>query len=761
MKHIILITTIVLIPLIAHAFSLTYYLKRPLITTYKRALNLREHIKDKRQSKIPLPPYVHRKSMPVNGGTLKKARSIEPSNDDYETKCLLPREPSLKEDPTLFFFSYKNHSPQTLGCQVDMKIYLNTTYNDESGDLELLFDEESVENQLIDSELYDGSKQTFVLIHGFLASWNGNWLCNTKDLILNNSDANVFIVDWSGGAKPVLPLDYGWAVGNTKYVSQLVSTFLNKLLQVSGQTDASKFHLIGHSLGAHISGFVGYSLNSLGRITALDPAGPCFTSRSEEEEIRASRDGYLDQNRRRLSPESARFVLALHTDTSLFGLNENCAHHDIYVNGGKNQPGCGALSVRGRMNDLLNLNIEELLNPNIVCSHSYAHQILDTFVIFSNQNELSSVDMSVQENPSIAMRKPQELKEKCYPMAYECQDWRSFKSGECGFCFDEDKSCIYTGLTLTNFRPQNEPTDQPLNMPEYRRITESSDDAKFNDEDEGVDSDDGLQSAACMSPERSNRGQQYFMKTSPKTPSCLYHYQMIIASRKWTLDDAKNHYYYMQIPLEQSGRLIDPNGNRLEDRLIQVSHKVEPSSPAYYAIANNYFGTTRSQNLSIQVQSQNIEFFTALITFKQAPLDECQSNETDEAMSKKRQICKPLNNLKEAWLWSSSESKLGAVEWVSMNYMSGLDYSQRLRYSYLFEPDFTQNVSGYVKEPTPRSFKSPANVIKGFTKPVNCLLRRLDESVTDQAATNFKCNRIASELRYAIKLWPIKLRMTN
>ncbi|TNN41128.1 Lipase member H [Liparis tanakae] len=84
--------------------------------------------------------------------------------------------------------------------------------------------------------------------------------------------------------------------------------------------------MIGVSLGAHMSGFVGANLNgSLGRITALDPAGPQFTGTPPED---------------RLDPTDAQFVDVLHTDIDGLGFREPLGHIDFYANGGADQPGC-------------------------------------------------------------------------------------------------------------------------------------------------------------------------------------------------------------------------------------------------------------------------------------------------------------------------------------------------------------------------------------------------------------------------------------
>lgn len=92
---------------------------------------------------------------------------------------------------------------------------------------------------------------------------------------------------------------------------------------------------IGHSLGAHLSGYTGWHLQhdfglTLGRISGLDPAEPFF----------AGTDPII-----RLDRSDARFVDIVHSDARPFvsfglGLFEAIGHIDFYPNGGYNQPGC-------------------------------------------------------------------------------------------------------------------------------------------------------------------------------------------------------------------------------------------------------------------------------------------------------------------------------------------------------------------------------------------------------------------------------------
>lgn len=102
-------------------------------------------------------------------------------------------------------------------------------------------------------------------------------------------------------------------------------------LYTNHSANLTNFHLVGHSLGAHVSGFAGKSVQSttginLGRITGLDPAGPLYQLASAED---------------RLASTDADLVVALHTDAGVAGYWGQIGDIDFYANGGfPQQPGC-------------------------------------------------------------------------------------------------------------------------------------------------------------------------------------------------------------------------------------------------------------------------------------------------------------------------------------------------------------------------------------------------------------------------------------
>lgn len=95
---------------------------------------------------------------------------------------------------------------------------------------------------------------------------------------IERNDHNILVAEWSnysGGSYLFEAIPNSYKVGEI-YGKTLLT------MRESG-FDLEKFHLVGHSLGGHLVGFIGRSVyaNSnktvrMKRITSLDPAGPFF-----------------------------------------------------------------------------------------------------------------------------------------------------------------------------------------------------------------------------------------------------------------------------------------------------------------------------------------------------------------------------------------------------------------------------------------------------------------------------------------------------
>lgn len=138
---------------------------------------------------------------------------------------------------------------------------------------------------------------------------------------------NVVVVDWGMLADPKFSGDagnlfYGFAVKNVPLVGRRVGEFVLFLMKNGAVRSLDQVHLIGFSLGSHVSGNAGNTLKELtgqvpARITGLDPAGPSFYKG-------------LRLSSRQLSTEDANFVDIIHTNQGALGIYKNIGHVDFY-----------------------------------------------------------------------------------------------------------------------------------------------------------------------------------------------------------------------------------------------------------------------------------------------------------------------------------------------------------------------------------------------------------------------------------------------
>lgn len=270
----------------------------------------------------------------------------------------------------------------------------------------------------LDGSGFDGAKKTFFITHGYLNSGNETWMADLKDAILGKVDGNVLIVDWGHGANEP---NYLQAASNTRVVGREIALLGAGLIRDHGAS-AARYHFLGHSLGAHISGYAARNITGVDRVTAMDPAGPGFEALPRLV---------------RLSKYAANFVDVLHTNakpiTALgFGMMHPIGHVDFYMNGGADQPGCTTPTIETPTSllDIVSLPLTAV-SELISCSHSRSYEYL-TEAINNTDCRMWGHKQSVARNriswarsfPSPVPEKQGECKQgRCLPVGLDTPDY--------------------------------------------------------------------------------------------------------------------------------------------------------------------------------------------------------------------------------------------------------------------------------------------------------------------------------------------------
>merc|ERR1712168_1615587 len=184
------------------------------------------------------------------------------------------------------------------------------------------------------------------------------------------------------------------------------------IIRLENQMKMIYTSIFGHSLGAHVVGFIGKKIQDMGygkipRITGLDPALPAFE---------------LAGKKNRIDKDDAELVDIIHTNSGMLwdgclSIFKPIGHYDFFPAGGSHQPGCTDVCVLGSCTEN---DINDLILGG--CSHSRAVTYFIESVTLSSSSSF---------------------------MSWKCDSWELFQQGQC--C---QAQFAHMGLHLDRYNPE-------------------------------------------------------------------------------------------------------------------------------------------------------------------------------------------------------------------------------------------------------------------------------------------------------------------
>merc|ERR1711936_2074 len=253
-----------------------------------------------------------------------------------------------------------------------------------------VYDTVELTQESLENSNFDSSWPTVILAHGWNSHGDG-FGADFAESYLDVGDYNVFAIEWGDLESWA---NYPQAAVRTRAVGEH-SANLVKILSDVGVFE--KIHVVGHSLGAHVAGFLAKKVKEMGlgtleRVTGLDPAEPFF-------DIAGPKD--------RIDKSDAKFVDIIHTNSGMLwngclSIKKSIGHVDFYPAGGSHQPGCVEACIIPNIM-CYNITIEDLIKGG--CSHERANSYYKESILARNGGKQF--------------------------LASKCSNWEDFQDGKC------------------------------------------------------------------------------------------------------------------------------------------------------------------------------------------------------------------------------------------------------------------------------------------------------------------------------------------